>query len=1442
MTFDDLMALLAERHIRLVPRDGNLSVSAGKDVLTPEITLALKQHKQEILAFLQCGGSPAARGDVAAGQDDDARFQPFPFSDLQVGFYMASDSFLEFHVRPHYYCETDKDFLDVERYERALNLALQRHQGAMVIVVDNANLRALPELPHVRVTLNDFSDLSPEQADAQLRQLRERWMRQELPLDAWPWFHIEVSVWNGESGPRYRIHANYNNFYSDGFGATLFQRDIDRFYANPALVLPALTLTYRNAVLKLAALSEGAAGQRAKKYWFDRLADLPGAPELPLRPLVSRRVRSKLVRREGRLPADTWNRLKQFGRSNGLTPTSVIVAGYAEILSLWSGSQHFILSNMVTRRLPVHEEIMQVVGNFASLYPLEIDLRNTASFAERARRVQQQILRDADHREWGGMQVMQAFNRLRGEFGSTPCPFVVGSGLFMEKYKKADFSCLETSQTMLDHQFWELDDGSYYYVWDLLEEFFPVGMIDDMWQAFGTLLEHLSTNADHWQGAAPAPFPRSAIADPCIDWTAGRHAPLLHDNLAAFAARWPERRVLAGPTGSLTYEALDRASATLAQRLTAKGVAANQLVAVVMDRGARQMTAVFGILRAGAAYVPIDPHLPQARIDYLIENSGATIALTESKYLAALDWPKTLDVIDVSQVPDVATPCAAAAILPDQLAYVIYTSGSTGNPKGVMISHRGATNTIADINRRYDVDENDTVFGVSSFSFDLSVYDLFGVVAAGARLVYPAPEMALNPAHWLDLLLSESVTVWNSAPPLMGLLIDIAQGRGVILPSLRLVMLSGDWIPVELPALIRKIAPNAAIVSLGGATEASIWSIYYDIDQVDPEWVSIPYGRAMDGQGWLIRDSQHRPTPTWVTGELFITGLGLALGYLGDPEKTARAFTVDALTGQRMYRTGDRGRYLPDGNIEFMGRLDAQVKIQGHRIELGEIEAALVAHPLVKEALVLAAPVAAGGTAPAPSSAINRPNRAMQLNAYIVLHPEDEPEEPGEVRQRRIHELREALGAKLPAYMVPAAWTFPRAIPLTPNGKVDRQALLGMANAELHDASAQAPAVAPRSALERAIADVWQSVLSCAAISIHDDFFALGGQSFDAVRSIALLQERLGKSVSLADVWRCRTIVKLAAIIEAPLAHRTGRHLVEINAKPAGRPVFIVHPAGGHASGYYALGQLLKRPSYGLVALTDNADLDGLATIALMAARYVRELKRVQPQGPYSLCGWSSGGCIAFDMAAQLENMGDQVDVVVMIDCPSPMVHDKVGDVDMLINFFADMNQGRPVAGLERDALARLAPAARFDLALARLNREAKQPFDRDQLHLVFRVFTRIVDAVRSYRPRAIRADIAVVRAADGVVEEFEGHPEGAHPDWGWSRFTSGAVRARTTAGTHHSLLLPPYVDATADWINALWESGEFAHALKTESVLGNQDGGRRQDFAFCNWVASGTE
>lgn len=1001
-------------------------------------------------------------------------------------------------------------------------------------------------------------------------------------------------------------------------------------------------------------------------------------------------------------------------------------------------------------------------------------------------------MRDARHVHWGGMQVMQSLNRLNGAVGTAAIPFVVGSGLFMEGFERSDFSCLETSQVMLDHQFWQLADGQLYFVWDVLEEFFPARMIDDMWRAYDVVLNALAQEDSAWDGLLPDLLPSWQRDERLQSWPLAKYMSQtrLCDLLPQAAEQHPDAVAVIEDGTAYSYADLWAQAKALALALTQAGVVVGDRVPVLLDRGLAWLVGVHAIGMVGAVYVPIEPSIPQERYRRILSDCASLVVVTSQRYLdqCRQDGVKVLlSPAPAQQSVDLELP--ARSFSEKAAAYIIYTSGSTGTPKGVMVAHGPALNTVSDINRRFDIGANDRIYGVSAIGFDLSVYDVFGAAQAGACVVYPSAHQSLNPAHWVAQMLASKVTIWNSAPPLAALMVDFAAGQGLTLPDLRLVMLSGDWIPLDLPDRIRAIAPNARVVSLGGATEAAIWSILYEIGDIQPHWRSIPYGYPMTNQTWHVLNREGQDVPVWVAGELYIGGYGLAEGYWGDVAKTDAAFIKRPGTGERIYRTGDIGRYLPGGLIEFLGRRDAQVKVQGHRIELGEIESALRAHPCVSDAAVVVQPGMAG---------------APELAAHVVL---------GAHASISVEGLREHLRAQLPRYMVPRLVSFLPTLPLSRNGKVDRKALPAIAT-PLPESVAHASRP-PETEVELRLVGLWQKVLRLEHIGVHDDFFDIGGQSFEAVKLVGLVKSTLGVALSLGDIWENRTVAKLAVRL-AEQGSRLPGMLRSLSTTAHGQPLFLVHPAGGQVVGYRHLASLLNCPVFGFEA-PHPSDLGEAASIELIAGMYAQALIEQCPNGPIWLGGWSSGAPIAFELAHQLSKSGRTIQGVVVIDSPAPHPMEQVSEQQLLGWFAEDLELGDLSLCLAESGLAPgLDSAGQLDLLAATVQSIGRSlPASPDQLVSVYETFVAMVCANRVYRAPMQQVDVLVLRASQGQVSEFAQHPHAEEPSWGWSRLTDGHTEACDVEGTHQSLLTQPAVAVCAqkinDWVGV--KSGGLGHA-----------------------------
>jgi amino acid adenylation domain-containing protein len=560
---------------------------------------------------------------------------------------------------------------------------------------------------------------------------------------------------------------------------------------------------------------------------------------------------------------------------------------------------------------------------------------------------------------------------------------------------------------------------------------------------------------------------------------------------------------------TLSYNELNERANQLTAYLLAKGVKAGDNIGLHASRNFNMIIGMYGILKAGAAYVPIDPEYPADRQEYIIRNSAVTTVVADTPFLTG-GAPDGITVITMNEEDLSSFDRADHGIQHSSLdlAYTIYTSGSTGRPKGVMIEHHSVINLIEWVNETFTVDTNDRLLFITSMCFDLSVYDIFGMLAAGGTIIIGRNEEVQQVEKLKKLLKEERITFWDSVPTTMNYLIgELEAGKDDFLQhDLRLVFLSGDWIPVHLPDRIRKWFPKAKVISLGGATEGTVWSNYYPVDIIQPEWSSIPYGKPIKNNTFYILNDNLQPVPKGVAGELYIGGAGVARGYANDPEKTASSFKPDPFyihAGARMYKTGDLGRMMPDGNMEFLGRKDNQVKIRGFRVELGEIESVLQKHEKVKGAIV---------------DVYKGANDMNQLCAYLI--PEQE---------LTISEIKEYLAGKLPGYMVPASYMILGSFPLNSNGKINRKSLPKPAENGNNSLSLYMP---PVTATQKAVAEIWKAILHIQRIGIRDDLFELGANSLSVGAFVNRVQRDLNLVLNIREVFTHPTIEAIAEEIE----------------------------------------------------------------------------------------------------------------------------------------------------------------------------------------------------------------------------------------------------------------------------------------------------------------------
>jgi amino acid adenylation domain-containing protein len=873
---------------------------------------------------------------------------------------------------------------------------------------------------------------------------------------------------------------------------------------------------------------------------------------------------------------------------------------------------------------------------------------------------------------------------------------------------------------------------------------------------------------------AEALYEWNDMAQPCPQ------VPLVHQLFSQHARLRPSAPAITSPRGGLTYGELDARSNRLAHQLVGLGVGPEVRVAICTERTPERLVAVVAVLKAGGAYVSLDPTYPRERLAFLLDDSGAPVLLTEERFAPLLPDSQArvirLDA-DWDSVRGSETEPPAATALPDNIAYVVYTSGSTGRPKGVEIPHSGLMNLVRWHQRLYDVRPEDRGTQIASPAFDASIWELWPYLAGGASVHVPEEEIRLSSSGMLRWWGEQGITLAYLMTPL---------AEGVLeepLPSVldlkvRALIIGGD-------RLHRGPDPRAGfrLMNHYGPAEYSVTSTVVQVPPRGTAGGGLPtIGRPVDNTWIYILGQQGEPVPVGVPGELYLSGMGLARGYLGRPDLTAEKFLPDPFAaergeiGARMYRTADLVRRLPDGDLDFLGRLDHQVKVRGLRIELGEIETVLGQHPGIREAAVLVRE--------------DRPGD-KRLVAYVVAAGEPVATATAVAGE----DLRGFLSERLPAYMVPAAFVFLDAFPLTPNGKVDRRAL----PAPQADDSDFLP---PRTRLELELAGIWEELLDLRPIGVRDNFFALGGHSLLAVRLLTRIEERYGRTLPLTELFRGGTIEELAQALTR-VTPTPSSPLVPLRATGARPPLFLVHPVGGGALAYRELAELLgpEQPVYGLQARGLEPGEEPIPEIEEMARIYLDAVRAVQPQGPYALAGWSFGGLVAFAMARQLEEVGESARLILLdTQAPGLVPAPEVDDAVALALFAAE-------AGLPWEEPETLATPTK-DEPLARLATLAERaqllPRGAGEAHLRRRlaVFKTHGEAARRYVPGFYGGRLTLLRAGELATPEAAAWVE-RHPDYGWGAHAP-AVDLQILAGGHFTLLREPSVASLAELLRGL--------------------------------------
>jgi aspartate racemase len=1022
------------------------------------------------------------------------------------------------------------------------------------------------------------------------------------------------------------LYLSIPHIVGDGWSIGLLLSELGSLYPaylrNETPSLPAPALQYADYVRWQRTELQGPRLRQLLDYWTAQLREVSPLLPLPLdrpRPPRQSHLGGSV---EFKLSAGTSDNVRALGRDLHVTSFTILLGLFGLLLSRYSGESKVAIGSPIANRgVP---DLEGVVGLLVNTLVLTVDCSGELELADLFVRAHEMLLGAHEHQDLPFERLVEELNPERSSAHSPlfQVTFVLHNTPLASEYE------LISGGAMFDLAVFVWDEpagirGSFSYN----AEIFDATTIDRMVANFSALIERAIARP-HERLAAISVVTDAEHAT-LLSW-AGANAPYDRDGDVAglfeqCAAVNPTAVALSWSGAHLTYQQLNARANAVAHLLADSGVRPGAFVGVFLERSPEALAAILGILKSGAAYVPLDPTYPAERLDFMFRDAALSVVLTDRRLVPRLPQSEAR-IVFIEQAADQSVSVDPSRLTRGHdVAYVMYTSGSTGQPKGVCVRHRGIVRLVRNTN--YAEFGSDQVFlQLAPLSFDASTFEIWGALLNGARLAV-APAGNLSLAELGRTVREQGVTsLWLTA----GLFHQVVDGGLEDYRGLRQLLAGGD---VLSPSHVRRALQEldgCAVINGYGPTENTTFSCCHVMREPGDVQTPIPIGKPIGHSRAYVRDQSGNLSPIGAIGELCVGGDGVAAGYHDRPPLTAQQFVLDPLGDDAqamLYRTGDRARWLPDGSLEFLGRTDGQVKLRGFRVELGEIEAALCEFPSIAEA------VAVVRTDLGPDKT---------LIGYVTPQQQRQSLSPDDVR--------DYLAGKLPSHMLPSQIVVLPSLPLTPNGKVDRSAL--PAPKRLRGAGAGRPLTN----LEVRLTAIWEQVLGVAGVGLDENFFDLGGNSLTAVRMFGQLRKALGRELPLATLFDAPTIEQLAAVVQAGGWRPPTRSLVAIQPGGSKRPLFLVPGVGGNVLIFARLANFLgaDQPLYGLQARGLDGDETPLKTIESIAKAYVDEIRSIQSHGPYFLGGACMGGVVAFEMAQQLAADGEQVALLALIETWSP--------------------------------------------------------------------------------------------------------------------------------------------------------------------------------------------
>jgi|GEM_PF-401820 len=1310
--------------------------------------------------------------------------------------------------------------LDEVALQKSLNQIITRHETLRTTFseINSTPVQVINPPFELELPKTNLSQLKPSEQTRQLQQLLQTENEQVFNLEVDP--PIRAKLFQLEA-TEHLLQITLHHITSDGWSLTVLLKELSAIYTaileNQPSPLPKLPIQYADFAIWQRNYLQGQTLETQLDYWKQKLKDLPQL-QLPTdypRPAVQTFQGASILIN---IPTELTSKLKQLTQQQEVTLFMTLLTGFKILLYRYSGQEQIAVGVPIASRN--RSEIEELIGFFVNSLVMYTDLGGKPSFREALNTVKQTALEAYSHQELPFEKLVEHLQPERS-LSQNPLfqvmfavqqseilkPSLSLPNLEVDLYQEAGTEM--TVRFDLELHLWQQGDqiqGFCAYNRDL----FAAETIQRMLSHYQNLLTAVVENPQQPISQLPL-MGETEQQQLLVEWNNTKtNYPAhqcIHELFEAQVEKTPDAVAVVFEEQKLTYSQLNSKANQLAHYLQKLGVGPDVLVGICVERSVEMVVGLLAILKAGGAYVPLDPSYPSERLAYMLCDATVSVLLTQQSLVRLLpEHPAQVVCLDGnwSLSTELSTQNLDSKVQPSNLGYVIYTSGSTGRPKGVAMSQRALVNLIIWQQHEAIVGQGATTLQFAPVSFDVSFQEMFSTWSSGGTLVLVSQQVRRDPLALMQLLVDKQVERLFLPFVALQQLAAVAP-QYPTLPQLREIITAGEQLQLT-PDLVEFInrLPRCRVQNQYGPSESHVVSAYTLPEDVASCPKLPPIGRPIANNQLYILSRELEPVPIGVIGELYIGGVALADGYLNRPELTAEKFLPHPFSNQaedRVYKTGDLARYLPDGNIEFLGRSDHQVKIRGFRIETGEIEAVLNQHPRVKEIVVVA-------------KGDNFSNK--RLIAYIVAETETATSSNPELsethlnsgqevfNQQLIVQWREYLKQRLPEYMVPSGYLVLPQLPLTPNGKVDRKALPVLETTSNYQNQNY---IAPRDRQELQLVKIWENLLGVHPVGVGDNFFDLGGHSLLAVQLMNKIEQEFGKSLPLSTLFQSSTVEQLAAILRQDSISAFSP-LFPINPNGSKVPIFCIHPGGGTAFCYFELAQLLgpEQPFYGLQALGLEKGQQPLTQVEDMANLYLCAIREVQPKGPYILLGWSFGGIVALQMAYELTTQGEEIAFLGLLDtyAPSYLTNEQnlLEGEEIVLQLFGG------TVSLPSKELQKLTRDEQIVFILEQAQQANVVPpdFKVSDIERLLEVLRLNSEAMGSYSPPSYPGSMTLFRAQKGSLGLSQEIISAIEPTLGWAEQSIGKVEVETVPGYHEYMVYQPTVTILAQKLQACIE------------------------------------